>query len=180
MAIANTDIALMLATTAGSAGNTTAQADPNASLGKYISTTALGTSANGMFDNVTGAENAASDVEYRCIFVLNNHATLTMLSAVAYLSAEIAGGAGVALAVDSTAASAKGASAAQALTIVDENTAPAGPLTFSSPTTVGTGIALGDIPAGSCRAVWVRRTAANSAALDSDGFTLGIGCDSAA
>jgi hypothetical protein len=180
MAIANTDILLMLSTTAGAAGDSTAQANPNNSLGKYVSTTALGTAANGMFDDISGAENAASTIDYRCIFVKNAHATLTMLSAVAYISAEVAGGAAIALAVDSTAASAKGASPAQALTIANETTAPAGPLTFSSPTTVATGIALGDIPAGSVRAVWVRRTAANTAAVDADGFTIGIGCDSAA
>lgn len=179
MAIANTDIGLSLATTAGSAGNTTAQADPNQSLGKYISTTALTTSANGLFDNVSGAENAASTVDYRCVFVVNNHATLTMLNAVVYLSSEVSGGAGIAIGVDATAISAKGATPAQAVTIANELTAPAG-VTFTSPTTVGTGLALGDIPAGSVKAFWVRRTAANSAALDADGVTFGIGCDSAA
>lgn len=180
MAITASDILIRLATTAGAAGNTTAQGSPAASLGKYVSTTDLTTSLNGLFDDISGAENAASTVDYRCLFVLNNHATLDMQNAVAYLSAEVAGGAGIALAVDSTAISAKGAAGAQALTIASETTAPAGPLTFSSPTTVGTGLALGTIPAGSVKAIWVRRTAANSAALDADGFTLGIGCDTAA
>lgn len=41
---------------------------------------------------VTGDENAASDVEYRCIFVHNNHATLTLQGVVVWLSAEVAGG----------------------------------------------------------------------------------------
>jgi len=179
MAIATSDIVLRLSTTAGSAGDSTASTAA-ASLGKYVSSTVWAAGTNSLFDDITGAENAANDVEYRCIFVLNNHATLTMLSTVAYISSEVSGGASVALAADSTAISAKGSSTAQALTVADENTAPAGPLTYSSPTAVGTGIALGDIPAGSVKAVWVRRTAANSAALDSDGFTLGIGCDTAA
>jgi hypothetical protein len=52
--------------------------------------------------------------------------------------------------------------------------------TFSSPTTKGTGLALGDIAAGSCRAIWIKRTAANSAALNNDGVTIRIEGDTAA
>jgi len=179
MAITASDIILRLATTAGSAGDTLAQADPNASLGKYVSTTALTTALHGLFDVITGAENAASDVEYRCVFVLNNHGTLTLENAVVYISSEVGGGAVVALAVDSTAISAKGASSPQALTVTDEQDDPAA-LSFSSPTTVATGLALGSIPAGSVKAFWVRRTAANTVAVDADGFTIGIGGDTAA
>lgn len=179
MAISASDILVRYSTTSGSAGNTTAGTAAG-SLGKYVSTTDVTTSLNGQFDDISGAENAASTIDYRGFFILNNHATLTAQNVVIYLSAEVAGGAGIALAVDSTAASAKGASPAQGLQIANETTAPAGPLTFSSPTTVGTGIAVGDIPAGSVRQIWVRRTAANSAALDADGYTLGIGFDTAA
>jgi len=179
VAIVSTDIVLRLSTTAGAAGDTTA-GTPSGSLGKYASTTVLATTANGLFDDISGAENAASTVDYRCIFVLNNHATLTALAAVAYLSAEVAGGAAIALAVDSTAASAKASSSAQGLTIATELTAPAGPLTFSSPTTAAAGIVLGDIPAGQVRALWIRRTAANTSPVDADGVTLAISCDTAA
>jgi len=179
MAIVSSDILIRLATTAGAAGNSTAQANPNNSLGKYISTTDLTTSANGLFDDISGAENAASTVDYRLVFVSNNHASLAMLNAVAYLSAEVAGGASIAIGVDPTGITAKGASAIQAVTIANENTAPAG-VTFSSPTTAAGGIALGTIPAGSVVGVWVRRTAANTAALDADGVTLAVSCDTAA
>jgi hypothetical protein len=178
MPLANTDIQLKLSTQSGAAGNTTAST-PAASLGKYISTTDWSAGTNTLFDDVSGAENAAAESEYRCIFVRNAHATLTMLSAVVYLSAEVSGGAVTAIGVDTTAASAIGASAAQALSVANEDTAPAG-VTFSAPTTVGTGIALGDIPAGSCRAVWIRRTTANTAAIDADGVTLAVACDTAA
>jgi hypothetical protein len=179
MAISASDILLKLALLTGSAGNASTQPDPNQSLGKYMSTTDMTTSANGLYDNVSGAENAASTVDYRCFFVFNNHATLTALSVVLYLSAEVSGGTGIAIGVDTTAASAKGSASAQALTIANETTAPVG-VTFSSPTTAATGIALGDIPAGQVRAVWVRRTAANTAALDADGVTFGVSCDTAA
>jgi len=179
MAIAATDILLKLATTAGSAGNT-GTSTPGSSLGKYVSTTQLsGTALNNLFPDITGAENAASQVDYQCLFIHNSHATLTAQSVSVYLSAEVSGGASVALGVDTTAASAVGASSAQALTIADSTTAPSG-VSFSSPTTDGTGLSVGDIPAGSVRAIWIRRTAANTSAVSNDGFTLGVAFDTAA
>lgn len=179
MAIVAADILFMLSTTAGAAGNSTAQGNPNASLGKYESTTQLGTALNALFDDITGTENATSVVDYRCIFVLNNHATLTAYTLSAYLSSEVAGGASIALGVDPAAASAKGAAGAQAAQIANELTAPAA-VTFSSPTTDGAGIALGDLAPGQVRAIWVRRTAANSAAIAADGATIGVGFDTPA
>jgi hypothetical protein len=162
---------------AAAAGNTTAGTAAT-SLGDQISTTAwAGGSPNDLFDDISGAENAASTVDYRCIFVHNSNASNTLENAVVYLSAEVSGGAGIAVAADSTAASAIGSGSAQALAVASETTAPAGPLTFSSPTTVGAGVALGNIPAGSCKAFWIRRTAANSAALSSDGVTIAVAGD---
>ena len=157
---------------AAAAGNTTASSAA-ASLGDQISTSAwAGGAVNDLFDDISGAENAASTVDYRCIFIHNSNAANALQNAVAYLSAEVAGGAGVAIAVDNLAASAIGAAVAQAAAIGAETTAPTGVGAFSSPTTAGTGIALGNIASGSCRAIWVRRTAANSAALSSDGVTI--------
>lgn len=171
MPIVNTDILLKLSTTAGVAGNANTST-PNASLGKYISTTQVTDNVlNNLFDDVSGAENAASVVDYRCEFIHNAHATLTWQSVVAYLLSEVAGGTSITIGVDPTAASAIGSATAQALTIANETTAPAG-VTFSSPTTLGTGIAIGDIAPGQCRAIWIRRTAAVSAALTNDGVTL--------
>lgn len=180
MAIAASDMLFKLSITSGSAGNAAAQPDPNASLGKYISTTTLTTSANGMFDNISGAENAASTVDYRCIFVHNNHGSLTASNVGVYLSAEVAGGASVALAIDNIAASAIGGASAQAALIASETTAPSGVGSFSSPTTSGTALSIGTLTAGQCRAFWVKRTAANSAAIDADGFTLGLTFDTPA
>jgi len=180
MAIASTDILYKLSTTSGSAGNTTA-GTPAGSLGKYVSTTTVSsTAANNIFDDVTGAENAASDVEYRCVFVLNNHASLTLTSAVVYMTSDIAGGTSVALGADTTAASAKGSSSAQALQVADENTAPSGVTFVTTPISDATGLSLGDIPAGSVKAFWIRRTAANTTAVNSDGFTLNVAGDTTA
>lgn len=161
---------------AAAAGNTTAGTAAT-SLGDQISTTQwAGGSANDLFDDISGAENAASTVDYRCIFVHNNNGANTLENAVVYLSAEVAGGANIAVGADTTAASAIGSGSAQALTVANETTAPAG-VTFSSPTTAGTGVALGNIPSGQCKAFWIRRTAANSAALSADGVTIAVAGD---
>ncbi len=176
-AIIASEILFKYSTVAGAAGNAGA-GTPAGSLGKYISQTAwAGGSANDLFDDISGAENAASTVDYRCIFIHNSNTANALQNAVAYLSAEVAGGASIAIAVDNIAASAIGSSTAQAAQIANETTAPSGVGTFSSPTTAGTGIALGSIPTGQCRALWVRRTAANSAALSNDGVTIAVSGD---
>jgi hypothetical protein len=180
VSIVGTDVLYKLSITSGAAGNAAAQPDPNASLGKYVSTTAIvDATVNNLFDNVSGDENAASVVDYRLFFVHNNHATLTMLSPVIYIQSETASGASISIGADTTAASAKASAAAQALTIANETTAPAG-VTFSAPTTKAGGISLGDIPAGQVKGVWVRRTAANTAAVDLDGAVLKVEWDTAA
>lgn len=179
MAISSSDIKFKLSVKTGSAGNS-GTSTPAGSLGKYISTTELsGTALNNLFDDISGDENAASDVEYRCIFIHNSHGSLTLQSPVVWLSAETAGGASIAIAVDGVAASAIGSSSAQADEVTNESTAPSGE-SFSAPTTKGAGLSLGDIAAGNCKAIWVRRTAANTAALDNDGVTIAVEGDTAA
>lgn len=175
-AIVAGDILWKYSTTAGAAGNSTAGTAAG-SLGKYISTTAwAGGTINDLFDNVSGAENAASTVDYRCIFIHNSNAANTYENVVAWISAEVAGGTSIAIGVDTTAASAIGSASAQAVQIASETTAPAG-ISFSSPTTQGAGISIGNIPVGNCRAIWIRRTAANTSALSGDGVTLSVAGD---
>lgn len=176
MPIVASDIKRKLSIKTGSAGNSQAQGDVNASLGKYISTTEITDNViNNLFDDVTGSENAASDVEYRCFFFHNSHSSLTLTNPYIWISSEVAGGASIAIAVDSNvAASAIGSSSAQATEIADEGTAPSPSLTFSSPTSYGTGIALGNLAAGFCKAVWVRRTCSNTLPKTNDGVTIAI------
>lgn len=180
MPILTTDLIIRLSTTAGAAGDSTAQGNPNNALGKYASTTVLAAGANTLYDDVSGAENAASTVDYRCLFVLNNHATLTLLNAVVFVSAEVAGGATIAIATDNIAPSAKGSAAAQAATIANELAVPAGVSAFSTPTTAGTGLPLGNIGPGQVKAFWVKRTAANTSAVTGDGVTFAVAGDTEA
>lgn len=175
-AIVPSDILLKYSTTAGSAGNSGTGSAPG-SLGKYISTSVIpDATLNAVFDDISGAENAANIVDYRCVFVHNSNASNPLENAVVYLSAEVAGGANVAVGADTTAPSAIGSASAQALQVANETTAPAG-VTFSSPTTSATGVALGTIPVGQCKAIWIRRTATNSSALSGDGVTISVAGD---
>ena len=179
MPIAAGDILFKFSVKTGIAGNTVV-GTADGSLGKYISTTQItDATLHNLFDIVTGDENAASDVEYRCLFIHNAHATLTWLGPVVFISAETAGGASVAIAIDGVAASAIGATPAQADEVANEGVAPTGEA-FSSPTTKATGLALADLPAGQCRAIWLRRTAANTAALDNDDVTIRVEGDTQA
>jgi hypothetical protein len=178
MAITATDI-LYKFSVAAAAGNTTAGTAAT-SLGDQISTTQITDATVGnLFDDVTGDENAASEAEYRCFFVHNNHATLTWQNVVVWVVSEVAGGANIAISVDTTAASAVGSASAQAKSVADENTAPTSQ-TFSTPTTKGTGLSIGNLTSGQVRGIWVRRTAANSAALNSDGTVIQCEGDTAA
>lgn len=183
MAIASSDILYKGSTTAGAAGNTTAQTVAGSNLGKYISTTTVtDAAANNLFPDLTGDENAASNIDYQCLFVWNNHATLTLQNAVLWCSAEVAGGTNTSIGLDTTAASAVGSASAQALTIANKNTAPAG-VTFTLATTAsskGAGLSIGNLAPGTVKAIWVKRTATNSAALNNDGVTLRVEGDTAA
>lgn len=179
MAIAASDILLKLSAPGAAAGNTTAGTVGN-SLGKYVSTTQVsGTALNNIFPDITGAQNAASQVDYECVFVHNNHATLTAQNVSLYGTSDVAGGATWQIGADPAAASAIGSSTAQAAVIANSTTAPSG-VTFSAPVTDGAGLAVGDIAPGQVKAFWIKRSAANTSALNNDGFTIDVSFDTAA
>ncbi len=257
MAIVSSDIKFRLSTTSGSAGNSLSQGNPNSSLGKYMSTTDLtDNTLSNLYDDVSGDENAAGTIDYRCLFIYNSHGSLTWQSPKVWLSgrrctatgssdtvnstshgfatgdtvrveaefstdalpsgldntttyyvinsatnsfklALTSGGSAInigdatgfaarpfgyntiAIGIDTTAATVIGSSPVQALTVADENTAPAG-VTFSSPITKSSGLSLGSLPAGQCRAIWVKRTPLNTGALAADGLMVGTSGDTAA
>lgn len=179
MAITAADIEYRLSINDGP-GDSEAQPDPNASLGGFVSTTEIVTAVdNNLFDDITGDENAASDVEYRCFFVCNLHATLTWQSVVVWLSAEVAGGASAAIALDGVGVTALTSATPQSEVEADESTAPTGE-SFSAPTTKGAGLSIGDLAPDEVQAIWVRRTAANTGAVAADGVTIRCEGDTAA
>lgn len=180
MAITTSDILIKLSTTAGSAGNSQAQATPDNSLGKYISTTQMTDNTLGnLFSVITGDQNAASEVTYRCLFIHNAHATLTLIAPKLWVVGQVSGGADAAIGVDTTAASALANASAQALTIANGTTAPAG-VSFSAPSSKATGLSLSDIGPGQVKAFWVRRSATNSSPLNTDNIEFAVEGDTEA
>jgi len=174
-AIVAGDIKFHYTTTAGAAGNTTANTTVSTFLGKYAASSLwAGGAANDLFPDITGVQNAASQVDYAGIAIENSNVNNDWVSPAAWISAETAGGASLALGVDTTAQSAVGGAGAQLVTIASSTTAPAG-VSFTSPTTFGTGVALGTITKnGFVKGLWVRRTAANTVALSGDGGTISV------
>lgn len=163
MAIVPTDIQYRLS---GGAGNTLSVA----SLGGAKSTAVAGAS---IFDDVSSAEATAGDAEYRCLYVHNAHASLTLSGAVLWIPTNTPS---PTTAIDVGV----GTSAVNGTeqTIANESTAPAG-VTFAAAGTQSAGIALGDIPAGQSKAVWLRRTVQAGAATFNDSGSLRVTGDTA-
>lgn len=177
MSIVAGDIKIRGTTTSGAAGNSTAFGGAGTSLGKYATSDDItDATANNLFPDVTGAENAVSNVDYQAIGVYNSNGATDWTDVTIYLSAETAGGVSCAVGADTTAASAIGSAGAQLLTIANKDTAPAG-VSFTTATTYAAGTNIGTIPHGDVKGLWIRRTASNSAALSSDDVTLGIAGD---
>jgi hypothetical protein len=146
-----------------------ANASAAASLGGAKSSVVV---PSGLFDDVSSAESAAGDTEYRCFYVHNNHGTLSLQSAVVWISANTTGNR-IAIGVGTAAIN------GTEQTVADESTAPT-TVTFSQPSTKGTGLALGTIPAGQHKAVWIRRVVAAASGAANDTYTIRAEGDTAA
>lgn len=158
MPIISTDIKYRLS---GGASNT----DPAAALGGAKSST---DAASTIFDDVSSAEATAGDIEYRCIYVHNNHGSLTLQGAKVWIQTQTPS-------ADTDVAIGLGSSAVNGTeqTVANEGTAPTS-VTFSAPSSFAGGLTIGDIPAGQHKAVWVRRTVNAGAAAASDSFALRV------
>lgn len=170
MPIVSTDIKYFLS---GGAAN----ADPNASIGGAKSATEmnLGVPLNNLWDNVSGAESAAGDVEYRMVYLQNKHATLTLQGAKVFIQANTPS-ADTDIAIGLAAAGLNGVETA----VANENTAPAG-VTFSSAAGEGAALAIGNMAPDDFIGLWVRRTVtAGAAAVNGDAYTLRVQGDTAA
>lgn len=169
MPIASSDIKMRLS---GGAANS----DPNAALGGAKSSTEItAASLHNLFDQVSSAESSAGDTEYRCFYVHNGHATLTLQNAVVWIQTNTP-------ASDTTADIGLGSSAINGTeqTVANESTAPTS-VTFSAPASEGAALSIGNIPAGQHKAVWVRRTISAAAAANNlDNVVLRVKGDTAA
>ena len=163
MAIEQTDILYLLS---GGAAN----AAPLASLGGAKSSVPA---PLGIFDSMSGAESTAGSVEFRCVYVHNAHATLPLVGAVLWMSANTPS-ATTTIEVGIGTAAMNGVEQ----TVGSETSAPSG-VSFSPAASLGGGVALGDIPPGQGRSVWFRRTVQANTVAVNDTFTVMVTGDTA-
>ncbi len=105
-----------------------------------------------LFDKVTGDESLAGKTNYRGIYIVNSHGSLTLESGVVWIdlnttNTEIA----IALAGEGKDATME--------TIADEDTAPVGEV-FTQPANKAAGLSLGDMAFGEKYGLWLRRVIA--------------------
>jgi hypothetical protein len=170
VAIAASDIQFLLSSPQAGSGYSRAGI-PGNSLGLFASTTQLSTTPmDSLFNDITGAQNAAGQVDYAALFIFNNNADHTMLNPLAWLPSSLLGSgntATFAIGADPTPPSALGSTLPQAVAITNPTTAPAGVTTWASPSASSAGgVSLPNIPAKSVAAVWIRRTANGTASLN--------------
>jgi hypothetical protein len=151
MAIVAGDLKLYLT---GGAAN----ADPTLSLGGVTSSVLFtDNTLDKLFASVTPAEGLAGSVKYRAL-TFKNTSALTAYAAAIYIAQETTS-------TDTTVALAYDATGTQS--IVNENTAPTG-LSFSTPLSLATAIALGDVLAAGVARIWFKRTVTAAAVLAAD------------
>lgn len=112
--------------------------------------------ANETFDDIAKQDALDGDTEHRCVYVKNTHATDEMLNVTIWRESNASGADSLRIGAD-PAGVGNGSTTGVATTIGDEDTAPGG-VTFSAPTTQGTGINLGTLAAGESAAFWIERT----------------------
>jgi hypothetical protein len=143
---------------------------PQGSLGGAITSNEVpGSGTNVIFDDVDASEAQAGDVEYRCIYVKNTHATDTLYSAKVFISQDTTSADDeVDIGLDPAGKN------GTATSIADEGTAPTG-VTFSHPTDYDTGLSLGDLGPGEYYAIWIRRTVnANAASIANNSYQIKV------
>lgn len=140
----------------GNTGASGAQTDPDASLGGTISTTVVGGNPGNVFSNITSTEAATGRVEYRMLYVVNVHPTLTLASAVVWVDLDSAR---VDVALDTAAVGAN-----STRTVPDETTAPAGITFLGTAVSQATALTIGDLAPGAKKAFWQKLTVPANAA----------------
>lgn len=178
MAVVDADILVKLSINTGP-GNSTAQGNVNDSIGGFMSSTQLtDNTLHNLFDAITGDENAASDDEYRCIFIHNSNASSTAgPNGKLWISTDtVAGAADIALALDGTGVVAYNSASAQAERLANEDAIPSGE-SFTTPLSKSAGISVPNLAANQVIAVWLRRTAANGGARSSVNATIRVEFD---
>ena len=153
MSIVTTDIKLMKST--------------NSLGGSITADEVIDAELHNLFDKVSSDESLLGDTEYRCAYVQNTHATITLEDTISYIAANTAS-------TTTNMFIGFGTSVEGGIEqiVADETTAPVG-ITWQDLLGVDNAVVLGDIPAGSHKAIWFRREVdAGTLASPLDGITL--------
>ena len=126
------------------------------SVGGAISGDALVTGKlHDLFDPVTSAEGLAGRTEIRCIYVKNDHATQTLYDTKMFISTNtVSADSTIEIALDPASTGSD-----SAITLDDEldSGGKLSALTFSASVDFANGLDIGDMPASSYKAIWIKR-----------------------
>jgi hypothetical protein len=167
----------------GASSHDSAQADPDASLGNYrASSNITSGSDNNLFDDVSGAEASAGDVEYRAMAFVNTNGSLALTSCKVWISVDTGNGEDdISFDVEAPSDETNG----YIQTIADESTAPTGLGGWSDATSKATGKdcpnASNEVGSGKWFGIWLRRTiSASASAAAAEAVTMRVEGDTAA
>jgi len=136
--------------------------------GAISSTEVVDNSLNNLYDNVSGAESSAGDIEYRAIFVKNTHATLTLQGAQVYIDTNTPS---TDTEIQISVATEVGS---PIQTVADESTAPTNQ-TFSTAAGQANAISIGDLTPGAVKGIWIKRTVtAGASAYSNDNVIIKV------
>ena len=165
MAIVATDLKFYLS---GGSSNP----DPLLSLGGAISSVQA---SSNLLDDISTAESASGDTEYRAIFVKNTNSTDTAYSVKVWIASNTPSAATeirIGLAGEGVANTIE--------TIGNESTAPSG-ASFSTADGESNALTIGNLTAGQAHGVWIRRTVSTtSTPFSNDGATIRVRANTAA
>jgi len=157
----------------GGAGNSS----PAASLGGIISSTEVtNNSLNDLWDDVSGTEATAGSTEYRCVYLKNTHATLSLTLSKAWIDTNTtASGDAITIGLDLAGVN------ATADTISVETEAPSPSVTFSTAVDKASGLNTGTVANGQYYGIWIKRVVnAGAGAATSNSYILKWEGDTAA
>ena len=170
----------------GASSHENPQSDPDASLGNYISNSAITSgNDNNVFDDVSGGEAGTGDTEFRGIGFHNNHGSLDLTDAVAWIQVDTGNGEDD-ISIWLEAPTTPNETAGLVQTIANESTEPTGASgNWSDGTTKGTGEAIpnsdGHVEAGEWFCVWLKRViSASASAAAAEAVTIRVEGDTAA
>jgi hypothetical protein len=143
--------------------------------GAITGTEIVDNTTHNIWDVVSSTESNSGDTEYRCIYVKNTNATLTLQSPKVWIATNTPS-------TDTSVEIGLGSSAVNGVeqTVANESTAPTS-VTFSTAAGEGNALTFADLPNGQHKAIWIKRIiGATAGAYNDDNYVLSYAGDTAA